>query len=183
GPLAIEIHPERAHRPSATARLLGLEPAEEEPAPGCCLGDRERARCAELVIEGLRDFVAVIRGFGGARDPTAHFSLVLRGEASSVVTEILRDGRDLGQLDAVIEPFPARIAVEMLGLYGRLRFVGAADLAANRDREHQRHCNGWYRRAHGSGPAKSHGISIVHETANERASSGREFSRCGEESP
>src|SRR5581483_9344496 len=48
---AVHIHTERTDRPTASARLLGAEEAEEDAAAGRRLGDGERAAGAELVVE------------------------------------------------------------------------------------------------------------------------------------
>src|SRR5439155_26019645 len=78
---AVHVEPERPDRPAARAGLVRIEEAEEHPRPPGRLRECERARGAELVVEGPgADLVGVERGLGRPRDRPTHFARRLPGK-------------------------------------------------------------------------------------------------------
>src|SRR5262249_32930902 len=135
--------------------------AEEDAAAGGGLGDGERARRAELVVEGHgADLVGVVRRLRRPRDPTSQLARRLAGEVRLAVAEVLRHCRDALGHDAVVVPFPAGVLVEGFALEVRLRWGGGpavACAASERDESQAKEAHRGPPRGHGMPEDASHG--------------------------
>src|SRR5262249_33671795 len=122
--LAVHVQAQRAGGASAARGLLCPEEAEEDAAARGGLGQRERPRRAELIVERHgADLVGVVRRLRRPRDLPPELARRLAGEIRFAVAEVLRHRRGALRHDAVVVTFPAGVLVERFGLLGLFRLV------------------------------------------------------------
>ena len=130
----IKLQSQRALGPGTSHFLRGIKPAEPYSRIALQRIKAELAGSRQFVVEGLDgNLVGIEGGDWRARDGPAQLACLSSRQMRPGVTETLDDGTDVLRigLQPVIEGFPTRIAVEVLGLQnGRRLGFGALWMTA-----------------------------------------------------